>query len=98
MATSVQAGGHATGLGATERKDTWWVEPLITGLGFLGFALYTTWRMFEGQYYYAAPYLSPMYSPLVFVAPGVPGGAPAEHAWFAGWPGWWPSILTHSPA
>jgi len=98
MATTVQAGGHTTGLATTQRADTWWVEPLITGLGFLTFALYTTWRMFEGKYYYADPYLSPMYSPLLFVAPGVAGGAPAHHAWFHGWPGWWPSFLPASPA
>jgi len=36
----------------TQRTDKWWVEPLWTGLGFLGFVVYTTWAMFQGNHYW----------------------------------------------
>ena len=37
--------------------------PSLTGVVLLAFILYATWRAFENAYYYAAPYLSPFYSP-----------------------------------
>ena len=83
---------------STLRTDTWWIEPLWTGLGFLAFALYTTWAAFQGNHYYTHSYLSPFYSPLLFVKPDVPGGAPLQHAWLGGWPSWWPSSIPASPA
>ena len=30
---------------------------------FSAFVVYAAWRAFSGAYYYAAPYLSPFYSP-----------------------------------
>ncbi|MBI4492490.1 MAG: hypothetical protein HY690_06825 [Chloroflexi bacterium] len=47
----------------TERRDTWWLEPLIVVLVLGSFIIYTTWAMLQGAYYHAAPYLSPFYSP-----------------------------------
>ena len=49
------------------RTGSWLTQviPVIFGLG--GFGLYATYRAFEGAYYYAAPYLSPFYSPLIDV-------------------------------
>jgi len=61
-ARGVPAGGR---LGATLRRDAWWVEllPVIALLGL--FAIYATARAFEGRYYEWGPYLSPFYSPLI---------------------------------
>jgi hypothetical protein len=47
----------------TERRDTWWVEPLIVVLVLGGFVVYATWAALQNAHYYAAPYLSPFYSP-----------------------------------
>lgn len=91
-------GGHPTGFGATSRTDNWWVGPAATVAG-LGLALgYLTIFAFAGKYYMAGPYLSPLYSPLMFAKEGVPGGAAASDALFGAWPGWWPSFLPASPA
>lgn len=49
----------------TLRKDNWWTEPLIVVLVLGGFGIYATWAAFQNAYYYAAPYLSPFYSPCV---------------------------------
>ena len=56
---------EAKGLGATLRRDAWWLElaPAIVLLG--AFGVYATFRAFEGDYYRAGPYLSPFYSPLL---------------------------------
>src|SRR2546428_1109630 len=52
-------------LGATMRRDAWWVEliPVVVVLG--AFSVYATWRTFENGYYEFGPYLSPFYSPLI---------------------------------
>lgn len=52
-------------LGATFRRDVWWVEvlPVIIVMG--GFGLYATYRAFEGVYFEWGPYLSPFYSPYI---------------------------------
>ena len=90
---------------ATERTDQWWIEPLWTGLGFLGFVVYTTWAMFQGDYYWWSAhqdgfggYLSPFYSPLLFIKEGVVGAAPLGHALFGSWPKWWPNLIPATPA
>lgn len=73
------AAGIPRGFGSTEREDAWWIEtlPFIIVLG--AFAIYTTWRAFEGKFYWVDPYLSPFYSPLI----------DPEHRW---WP-FSPAIL-----
>jgi len=53
------------GLGATQRRDAWWVAPLLTALVLGGFAIYSTWAAWVGQNYEWGPYLSPFYSPLL---------------------------------
>jgi len=95
---TVQTGGHSTRFASTTRTDTWWLEPLLTGFGFLCFVIYTTWAMFQAGYYWHGSYLSPLYSPLLFVEPSAPGAAPLSHAWFGSWPDWWPAFLPPSPA
>ncbi|MDH6135045.1 hypothetical protein P3T37_004455 [Kitasatospora sp. MAA4] len=47
----------------TLRTDRWWLPQLATAAGLLAFIAYSTWRAFEGAHYYAAPYVSPFYSP-----------------------------------
>src|SRR5687767_10014454 len=50
---------------ATEAKrhDAWWVEPLIVVVVLTSFGIYSTWAALQNANYYAAPYLSPFYSP-----------------------------------
>jgi hypothetical protein len=68
-----------TRLGATQRQDLWWVQPLAVFIGLGLFVVYTTLRAFQGNFYEWGPYLSPFYSPLI----------DAEHHW---WP-WSPALL-----
>ncbi|PYS93352.1 MAG: hypothetical protein DMF50_13605 [Acidobacteria bacterium] len=98
MSETLRIGGHAGGFAATARTDRWWVGPLLTFAGLGAFVVYSTWAAFQGAYYYAAPYLSPFYSPLLFIDPSAPGAAPLEHAWIGAWPSWWPALLPASPA
>jgi hypothetical protein len=51
--------------GSTLRQDAWWVDILPFAIVFTGFAVYATWRAFQGAYFWADPYLSPFYSPLI---------------------------------
>ena len=45
------------------RWDLWWVEPVLI-VAYLGlFIVYSTWAALQNAHYYAAPYLSPFYSP-----------------------------------
>ncbi len=74
----------------TERKDAWWVQPLITFIVFTSFIVYATWAAFQNEYYAYGSYLSPFYSPEFF------GSSP--HALFGPKPGWWPGWLPFSPA
>jgi hypothetical protein len=78
------------GFAQTERKDTWWLMPLVTFVVFTSFIVYSTWAAFQNAHYSFGGYLSPMYSPEVF------GDSP--HAWFGPKPGWWPALLPFSPA
>ncbi|MGW8378733.1 hypothetical protein [Streptomyces sp. ODS28] len=45
------------------RKDRWWLTPAATAVGLFAFVVYSTWRAFANDDYYAAPYVSPFYSP-----------------------------------
>lgn len=75
-------------LGQTERKDAWWVGPLLTFLALAGFVIYATFRGIYAQDYEMghgarvnpiqpdhAYLLSPFFSPLILL-PGMP-------AWFS---------------
>ena len=72
--------------------------PLVTFSVLSTFVVYVTWALFQGEHYYAEPYLSPLYSPVLFTELSAPGHAPVEHAWFGTWPQWWPDFLPPSPA
>ena len=91
-------GGHPQGSAATVRTDAWWVGPALTVAGLGAFVVYITWAALQGEHYYAAPYLSPFYSPVMFTDLAAAGAAPTWHAWFGEWPTWWPSFLPASPA
>jgi len=78
--------------GATSRRDAWWAQSALTFTILSGFIVYTTWAMLQSGNYEFGPYLSPLYSPLLF------GTSP--HAWFGG-PDirtWWPAALPYSAA
>ena len=66
MAANPQA-LRATGLGATQRRDAWWVAPLVQGLGLATLITYANWAAFQGNNYQVGGYLSPLYSPLITV-------------------------------
>jgi hypothetical protein len=81
--TGVRAPGRARIEDRTLRGDRWWLPPLTTFVVFTAFVVYATWRAFAGSHYYAAPYLSPFYSPCL--------GDCVEGASDFGQPfGWWP--------
>src|SRR3989454_3905984 len=50
-------------LGATARRDAWWVAPLLTFLALTTFGIYSAWAVWVGDHYEYGPYLSPFYSP-----------------------------------
>ena len=93
-------GGHPTGRAGTLRKDAWWQGPAATVVVLSTFIVYATWAAFQGAHYWADPYLSPFYSPSVFIDPSAPGSAPIGgfHGWFGEFPAWWPAFLPASPA
>jgi hypothetical protein len=45
------------------RRDSWWALPLAVVAVLGSFIVYSTWAAFQNAHYYAAPYLSPFYSP-----------------------------------
>ena len=96
--STAQLDGRATGLGTTARTDRWWATPLLQGLAFAVILGYATWAAFQNQYYYQAPYLSPLYSPVLFTDPTQPARRRSDHAWFGVKPAWWPAFLPFSPA
>ena len=78
--------------GETTRRDAWWVQSALTFLGLTAFIVYSTWAGYQNAHYDFGPYLSPMYSPLLF--------GPSPHSWFGGpaVPAWWPPFLHFSGA
>jgi hypothetical protein len=78
--------------GETTRRDTWWLYSAVVFFGFSAFIVYATWAGYSNAYYEFGPYLSPMYSPLLF--------GPSPHSWFGGpaQPAWWPPFLHYSAA
>jgi hypothetical protein len=51
------------GFGVTQRRDSWWLQPVAVAVGLGVFIVYSTWAAFQGTNYKWGPYLSPMYSP-----------------------------------
>jgi len=75
-----------------QRKDRWWLSPLLTALGLGSFVVYATWAALQGTDYHVGQLLSPFYSPEIW------GHSP--HALFGPPPSWlpWPSFLPFSAA
>ena len=71
----------------TQRRDTWWLQPLAVFVGLGLFIVYATFRVFQGDHFLHGPYLSPFYSPLLFSADG-------SHSWFGEMPSWMPAFIT----
>ena len=68
--------GVPTGLGTTERRDTWWAGPFATAVGLLAFGIYSTFRAIYNAHYVQdwagwGELLSPLYSPLI-ILPNMP--------------------------
>ncbi len=81
--------------GENYRKDPWWASPVTVCIGLLIFVVYATWAAWQGSYYWWSAgaegfggYLSPFYSPPLFIKEGAAGAAPLWHAWFGSWPNW----------
>ena len=72
------------GWGKTRRTDNWWIEPLLTFLGYAAFLVYANWRVLENANYEVpgTGYLAPMYSPLLMTSA----------------PTWWPAFIPFSAA
>ncbi|RIH76762.1 hypothetical protein Mterra_03841 [Calidithermus terrae] len=47
----------------TERRDAWWVEPLVTVVVLVAFGVYAFWVALINRDFAFGPYLSPFYSP-----------------------------------
>jgi hypothetical protein len=63
LASEASAAGQWLGSGRTERRDNWWLEPLIVVVVLGSFGVYSLWAALQNGHYYAPPYLSPFYSP-----------------------------------
>jgi hypothetical protein len=74
------------------------VAPLLSLAVLSAFVVYATWAAFQGDHYYAGPYLSPFYSPVVYTDLTQAGAAPPSHALLGQWPSWWPDFIPASPA
>ena len=72
--------------GETQRRDAWWVTPLVVFTILSSFLVYATWAALQGAHFRWGPYLSPFYSPLLFPAEGP--------SWFGKPPGWLPLWIT----
>ena len=102
--------GQATitrdGFGATQRRDRWWVKPLLTFLGLSAFIGYSTFRAFNGANFLAIDggtnYLSPFFSPVLYFHPDLEWmtadlqTAMMAHAWIGTMPSWAPAWVSPS--
>jgi hypothetical protein len=81
MATNAAA-LREDGFGETQRRDTWWVQPLAMGAAFVAFIIYATFRgLWNAEYQFghgtdvnpeSAYFLSPFYSPLLALPSWMP--------------------------
>ena len=86
--SGVRARGRAAIAAGTLRTDRWWAYPVTTFTVLLAFVGYVTYATIANRDYYAAPYISPFYSPcLSFHCGAVPGSAGAPHLGCFGT--WW---------
>lgn len=62
-ATGTNAPGRARIEARHLRTDRWWLSPAVTVAILSAFIVYSTWRAFANDDYFAEPYVSPFYSP-----------------------------------
>ncbi|TDC22663.1 hypothetical protein E1265_15165 [Streptomyces sp. 8K308] len=74
------------------RIDRWWLGPTVTVAALLAFVVYATWRAFANADYYAAPYVSPFYSPCLAENCAEMRGGP-NWALFGDWWGLSPALI-----
>ena len=64
------------------REDNWWISPMLVLFGLLSFIFYSTWAAWQGEYFWWSGvvnaegfggYLSPFYSPPIFIKEGMAG-------------------------
>ena len=85
--------------------DKWWISPLLVLLGLLIFIVYSTWAAWQGEYFWWSGgnegfggYLSPFYSPTVYIDALKPGVPPMDHSLLGSWPEWLSWLPGQSPA
>jgi len=85
--------------------EKWWVSPLLILLGLLGFISYSTWAAWQGEHFWWSAgnegfggYLSPFYSPTVYIDASKDGVPPMDHALLGSWPEWLWWLPGQSPA
>ena len=93
---NAQASIPQSGFGDTQRRDRWWLQPLLTFLGLSAFIGYSTFRAFYGQDFLAIDggtnYLSPFFSPILYYHPDLSWmndslrAAMKAHAWIGPMP------------
>jgi hypothetical protein len=88
----VQTPGRATITGRHLRTDRWWLAPAVTVAVLTAFIIYSTWRAFANSNYYAAPYVSPFYSPCL-ASDCVPMKGGADLQVFGSWWGLSPALI-----
>jgi hypothetical protein len=86
-ASGIRSPGRAAIAARTLRADRWWAYPATTFTVLLAFVGYAAYAAVVNRDYYAAPYLSPFYSPCLSYHCGmVAGSAGAPHlGWFGTW-------------
>ncbi len=69
LSSAPRPAGRMAAFPQIQRKDRWWVEPLVTVVVLVVFSVYAFWRALEAKYYTTwgmantLHYLSPFYSP-----------------------------------
>jgi hypothetical protein len=51
MAQATQTRPQQEGFGVTQRRDVWWLGPLLTVLGLSAFLIYGVWAAWQGSYF-----------------------------------------------
>jgi hypothetical protein len=62
-ATRIEGATGRAHIAGPLRWDGWWIEPTLVVTVLSAFILYSTWAALQNAHYFAAPYLSPFYSP-----------------------------------
>ena len=65
---AVPAEVRPRGFAATERRDAWWVAPLLQGTVLAVLITYANWAALQNANYRWGGYLSPLYSPLITIS------------------------------